>query len=84
MSYSHPMLQQQFQNGQLQTSPMSHNISQNQINQGGQLRSNINQLSGSTNNALFNAAQASPNSQMVSYLTKANIYCIFCSFNLGG
>lgn len=83
MSYSHPMLQQQFQNGQLQTSLMSHNILQNQINQGGQLRSNINQL-GSINNALFNAAQASPNSQMVNYLMEANICCIFCSLYLGG
>ncbi|XP_042442037.1 mediator of RNA polymerase II transcription subunit 8-like isoform X2 [Zingiber officinale] len=68
MSYSHPMLQQQFQNGQLQTSHMSYNILQNQINQGGQHRNNINQL-GSSSNALFSAAQASPNSQMISSMS---------------
>lgn len=79
MSYSHPMLQQQFQNGQLQTSHMSYNILQNQINQGGQHRNNINQL-GSSSNALFSAAQASPNSQMVNYLSKHMLYFLFLLF----
>ncbi|XP_042471052.1 mediator of RNA polymerase II transcription subunit 8 isoform X1 [Zingiber officinale] len=69
MSYSQPMLQQQFQNRQLQTSHMPHNIAQNQINQGSQLRSHINQFSGSANSALFNAAQSSPNSQMITNMS---------------
>lgn len=59
------MLQQQFQNRQLQAAHMQHNMTQNQINQVN-LRSHLNQYSGA-NSALFNAAQTSPNSQMVGF-----------------
>ncbi|THU71831.1 hypothetical protein C4D60_Mb04t05650 [Musa balbisiana] len=67
MSYSQPMLQQQFQNRQLQAAHMQHNMTQNQINQVN-LRSHLNQYSGA-NSALFNAAQTSPNSQMITNMS---------------
>lgn len=68
MQYSQPLSQQQFQNRQLQSPHMQHNIAQNQINQGNQLRNHLSQFSGVVNNALFNPTQSSPNSQMVSSL----------------
>ncbi|PKU63591.1 Mediator of RNA polymerase II transcription subunit 8 [Dendrobium catenatum] len=63
MQYSQP-LSQQFQNRQLQSAHIQHNIAQSQITQGGQLRNQLSQFTGSANSALFNAAQTSPNSQM--------------------
>ncbi|CAL9151840.1 unnamed protein product [Musa hybrid cultivar] len=67
MSYSQPMLQQQFQNRQLQAAHMQHNMTQNQMNQVN-LRSHLNQFSGA-NSALYNAAQTSPNSQMITNMS---------------
>ncbi|KAG0489436.1 hypothetical protein HPP92_008247 [Vanilla planifolia] len=64
MQYSQPLSQQQIQNRHLQPAHLQHNLAQNQINQGNQLRSQLSQFTGSVNNALFNAAQTSPNSQM--------------------
>lgn len=66
MQYSQPLGQQQFQNRQLQSAHMQLNMAQSQINQGNQLRSHLGQFTGSANSPLFNAAQSSPNSQMVS------------------
>nr|CAD1820441.1 unnamed protein product [Ananas comosus var. bracteatus] len=40
-------------------------MAQNQLNQESQLRSHLSQFTGAGNNALLNAAQASPNSQML-------------------
>ncbi|URD98706.1 hypothetical protein MUK42_31818 [Musa troglodytarum] len=68
MSYSQPMLQQQFQSRQLQAAHMQHTMTQNQINQVNPLRSHLNQFSGA-NSALFNAAQTSPNSQMITNMS---------------
>lgn len=66
MQYSQPLAQQQFQSRQLQSAAhMQLNMAQNQINQGNQLRSHLGQFTGSANSAIFNAAQSSPNSQMV-------------------
>ncbi|XP_020265915.1 mediator of RNA polymerase II transcription subunit 8 [Asparagus officinalis] len=69
MQYSQPLAQQQFQNRQLQPSHMQLNMAQNQINQGNQLRSHLGQFAGSANSALFNAAQSSPNSQMITNMS---------------
>lgn len=69
MQYPQPLSQQQFQNRQLQSTHIQHNIAQNQITQGGQLRNQLNQFTGSANSALFNAAQTSPNSQMITNMS---------------
>ncbi|KAL0923356.1 hypothetical protein M5K25_007410 [Dendrobium thyrsiflorum] len=70
MQYSQP-LSQQFQNRQLQSAHIQHNIAQSQITQGGQLRNQLSQFTGSANSALFNAAQTSPNSQMITNMSAA-------------
>ncbi|RZC84493.1 hypothetical protein C5167_047279 [Papaver somniferum] len=64
MQYSQPLGNQQFQGTQLQSGQMQHAIGQNQLNQGN-LRNHLSQLAGTANNALFSAAQSSPNSQMI-------------------
>lgn len=69
MQYSQPLGQQQFQNRQLQSAHMQLNMAQSQINQGNQLRSHLGQFTGSANSALFNAAQSSPNSQMITNMS---------------
>ncbi|TVT99901.1 hypothetical protein EJB05_54692, partial [Eragrostis curvula] len=55
-------LSQQFQNRQMQAGRMQPGISQNQ---GNQLRSHLGQFAGTANSAMFTAAQASSNSQMM-------------------
>lgn len=69
MQYSQPLTQQQFQNRQLQPAHMQHNLVQSQINQGNQLRNHLSQFTGSANSALFNAAQTSPGSQMITNMS---------------
>ncbi|KAK9097508.1 hypothetical protein Sjap_023005 [Stephania japonica] len=68
LQYSQPA-HQQFQSRQLQSGHMQHNIGQNQLTQGNQLRSHLSQFTGAANSALFNAAQSSPNSQMISNIS---------------
>lgn len=58
-------LSQQYQNRQMQAGRMQPGMSQSQLNQGNQLRSHISQFTGAANSAMFTAAQASSNSQMV-------------------
>ncbi|KAK9097750.1 hypothetical protein Syun_024795 [Stephania yunnanensis] len=69
LQYSQPLSHQQFQSRQLQSGHMQHNIGQNQLTQGNQLRSHLSQFTGAANSALFNAAQSSPNSQMISNIS---------------
>ncbi|XP_077238498.1 mediator subunit 8 [Tasmannia lanceolata] len=69
MQYSQPLGHQQFQGRQMQQGHIQHNIGQNQINQGNQLRSHLGQFAGNANSALFTAAQTSPNSQMISNMS---------------
>lgn len=68
MQFSPPLGTQQFQGRQLPTGSIQHAIGQSQLNQGNQLNRQLNQFSSSANTALFNAAQGTPNTQMVSYL----------------
>ncbi|KAG9449233.1 hypothetical protein H6P81_009198 [Aristolochia fimbriata] len=65
MQYSQPLGHQQFSSRQLQPAHLQPNIGQTQINSANQLRSHLSQFSGTTNNTLFTAAQASSNSQML-------------------
>ncbi|XP_052146970.1 mediator of RNA polymerase II transcription subunit 8 isoform X3 [Oryza glaberrima] len=58
-------LSQQYQNRQMQAGRMQPGMSQSQLNQGNQLRSHISQFTGAANSAMFTAAQASSNSQMM-------------------
>ncbi|KAK3129465.1 hypothetical protein QOZ80_6BG0480160 [Eleusine coracana subsp. coracana] len=58
-------LSQQFQNRQMQPGRMQSGMSQSQLNQGNQLRSHLGQFAGAANSAMFTAAQASSNSQMM-------------------
>ncbi|XP_006650204.3 mediator of RNA polymerase II transcription subunit 8 isoform X2 [Oryza brachyantha] len=58
-------LSQQYQNRQMQAARMQPGMSQSQLNQGNQLRSHIGQFTGAANSAMFTAAQASSNSQMM-------------------
>jgi len=58
-------LSQQFHNRQMQPGRMQPGMAQSQLNQGTQLRSHLGQFTGAANNAMFNAAQASSNSQMM-------------------
>ncbi|KAF0921923.1 hypothetical protein E2562_020531 [Oryza meyeriana var. granulata] len=61
-------LSQQYQNRQMQAGRMQPGMSQSQLNQGNQLRSHISQFTGAANSAMFTAAQASSNSQMMANL----------------
>ncbi|KAL5699540.1 hypothetical protein ACHQM5_030425 [Ranunculus cassubicifolius] len=66
MQYSQSLAHQQFQNRQL----LQHGMGQNQLGQGNSLRSHLNQFSGANNNsALFNNAQTSPNTQMITNMS---------------
>lgn len=58
-------LSQQFHNRQMQPGRMQPGMAQSQLNQGTQLRSHLGQFTGAANSAMFNAAQASSNSQMM-------------------
>ncbi|XP_052181396.1 mediator of RNA polymerase II transcription subunit 8 isoform X2 [Diospyros lotus] len=65
MQFSQPLGTQQFQGRQLPTGPVQHGIGQSQINQGTQLNRHLSQFSSPANSALFNAAQGTPNTQML-------------------
>lgn len=67
MQFSQSLGGQQFQGRQLPSGGMQHGIAQSQLNQGSQLNRHINQMSSAANSALFNAAQGTPNNQMVSF-----------------
>ncbi|KAK1414190.1 hypothetical protein QVD17_29931 [Tagetes erecta] len=69
MQFSQSLGGQQFQGRQLPSGGIQHGISQNQLNQGNQLNRQFNQMSGTANSALFNAAQATPNNQMMSNMS---------------
>lgn len=69
MQFSPPLGNQQFQARQLPTGSMQHGIGQSQLNQGNQLNRHLNQFSSSANTALFNAAQGTPNTQMMSNMS---------------
>ncbi|KAF8700707.1 hypothetical protein HU200_034058 [Digitaria exilis] len=58
-------LTQQFHNRQMQPGRMQPGMAQSQLNQGTQLRSHLGQFAGPANSAMFTAAQASSNSQMM-------------------
>lgn len=65
MQFSQPLGAQQYQGRQLASGAIQHGLGQTQLNQGNQLNRHLNQFSNPGNNALFNAAQTTPNSQMV-------------------
>ncbi|XP_010238496.1 mediator of RNA polymerase II transcription subunit 8 isoform X2 [Brachypodium distachyon] len=65
MQYSQAQALSQFQNRQMQAARMQPGMSQSQLNQGNQLRSHLGQFTGAANSAMFTAAQASSNSQMM-------------------
>ncbi|CAK9146105.1 unnamed protein product [Ilex paraguariensis] len=69
MQFSQQLGSQQFQGRQLPSGPIQHGISQSQLNQGNQLNRHANQFSGPANSALFNAAQTTPNTQMISNMS---------------
>ncbi|KAH7865948.1 hypothetical protein Vadar_013448 [Vaccinium darrowii] len=69
MQFSPPLGTQQFQGRQLPNGSMQHGIGQSQLNQGNQLNRQLNQFSSSANTALFNAAQGTPNTQMMSNMS---------------
>ena len=64
MQFSQSLGHQQFQGRQLSSAHVQHGIGQSQLNQGNQMN-RLSQFSGSANSALFSAAQATPNTQMV-------------------
>ncbi|XP_047947754.1 mediator of RNA polymerase II transcription subunit 8 isoform X1 [Salvia hispanica] len=64
VQFSQPLGAQQLQSRQLTSAAMQH-MSPNQMNQGNQLNRQLNQFSSPANSALFNAAQATPTSQMI-------------------
>ncbi|XP_004515306.1 mediator of RNA polymerase II transcription subunit 8-like isoform X1 [Cicer arietinum] len=64
MQFSQQIGHQQFQGRQLTSGHVQHGIGQSQLNQGNQM-ARISQFSGAANNALFNAAQTTPNTQMI-------------------
>lgn len=64
MQFSQPMGHQQFQGRQLPSGHVQHGIGQSLLNQGNQLN-RLSQFSAAANTALFNAAQTTPNTQMV-------------------
>lgn len=69
MQFSQPLGAQQFQGRQMPSGSIQHGISQSQLNQGNQLNRHLNQFSSTANSALFNAAQTTPNSQMISNMS---------------
>lgn len=64
MQFSQSLGHQQFQGRQLPSGHVQHGIGQSQLNQGNQMN-RLSQFSGPANSALFSAAQATPNTQMV-------------------
>ncbi|KAJ3678396.1 hypothetical protein LUZ60_002199 [Juncus effusus] len=70
MQYTQPSLAQQYQNRHTLNN-MQHPLLQNHMNQGNNhLRTNLGQFSATPNtNSIFNTAQASPNSQMLTNMS---------------
>nr|KJB66533.1 hypothetical protein B456_010G142700 [Gossypium raimondii] len=75
MQFSQPLGHQQFQGRQLPPGHVQHGIGQSQLNQGNQLSRHLGQFSSAANTALFNAAQGTPSTQMVSYITLQSVLC---------
>ncbi|XP_074338905.1 mediator of RNA polymerase II transcription subunit 8 isoform X2 [Apium graveolens] len=69
MQFSQPLGSQQFQSRQLSSGSIQHGLGQSQLNQGNQLNRHLNQFSSPANSALFNAAQTTPNTQMISNMS---------------
>ncbi|KAK3004330.1 hypothetical protein RJ639_018554, partial [Escallonia herrerae] len=69
MQFSQSLGPSQFQSRQLPSGSIQHGISQSQLSQGNQLNRHLNQFSSPANSALFNAAQATPNNQMISNMS---------------
>ncbi|XP_018632280.1 mediator of RNA polymerase II transcription subunit 8-like isoform X2 [Nicotiana tomentosiformis] len=69
MQFSQPLGAQQFQGRQLPSGAIHHGMGQSQLNQGNQLNRHLNQFSSPMNTALFNSAQSTPNSQMISNMS---------------
>nr|XP_023918166.1 mediator of RNA polymerase II transcription subunit 8 isoform X2 [Quercus suber] len=65
MQFSQSMGHQQFQGRQLPSGHVQHGIGQSQLNQGNQMNRHLSQFSNTANSALFNAAQATSNAQMI-------------------
>ncbi|XWS20622.1 hypothetical protein CRYUN_Cryun31cG0118500 [Craigia yunnanensis] len=65
MQFSQPLGHQQFQSRQVPPGHVQHGIGQTQLNQGNQLSRHLSQFSSPANTALFNAAQATPSTQMI-------------------
>ncbi|XP_019068746.1 mediator of RNA polymerase II transcription subunit 8 isoform X3 [Solanum lycopersicum] len=69
MQFSQPLGAQQFQGRQLPSGALHHGMGQSQLNQGNQLNRHLNQFSSPMNTALFNSAQSTPSSQMISNMS---------------
>ncbi|KAK2965478.1 hypothetical protein RJ640_008272 [Escallonia rubra] len=69
MQFSQSLGPSQFQSRQLPSGSIQHGIGQSQLSQGNQLNRHLNQFSSPANSALFNAAQATPNNQMISNMS---------------
>lgn len=80
MQFSQPMGHQQFQGRQLASGHVQHGIGQSQLGQGNQLNRHLSQFSGAANNALFNAAQGTPNTQMVRFIVLCICFTCFHIF----
>ncbi|XP_028771997.1 mediator of RNA polymerase II transcription subunit 8 [Neltuma alba] len=70
MQFSQSLGHQQFQGRQLSSAHVQHGIGQSQLNQGNQMN-RLSQFSGPANSALFSAAQATPNTQMIPNISGA-------------
>ncbi|XP_019243953.1 PREDICTED: mediator of RNA polymerase II transcription subunit 8-like isoform X1 [Nicotiana attenuata] len=69
MHFSQPLGAQQYQGRQLPSGAIHHGMGQCQLNQGNKLNRHLNQFSSPMNTALFNSAQSTPNSQMISNMS---------------
>ncbi|TYH66958.1 hypothetical protein ES332_D06G154900v1 [Gossypium tomentosum] len=69
MQFSEPLGHQQFQGRQLPPGHVQHGIGQSQLNQGNQLSRHLGQFSSAANTALFNAAQGTPSTQMITNMS---------------
>ena len=81
MQFSQSMGHQQFQGRQLPSGHVQHGIGQSQLNQGNQMNRHLSQFSSTANSALFNAAQATSNAQMVRYTSPLIHFLFFFPFH---
>ena len=81
MQFSQSMGHQQFQGRQLPSGHVQHGIGQSQLNQGNQMNRHLSQFSSAANSALFNAAQATSNAQMVRYTSPLIHFFFFFPFH---